>query len=70
MIGLRDLAWYPKPFGPGDMDGSGEKKVLGRPEVDMVDLLVRETAQNSWDARLPGQVPRFELRHRRLDDGP
>lgn len=63
----RRLAWFPKPFGPGDMDGSGEKKVLGRPEVDFLNLLVRETAQNSWDARVPGTVPRFELRLRQLD---
>lgn len=62
----RRLAWFPKPFGPGDMDGSGEKKVLGRPEVDFLNLLVRETAQNSWDARLPGIVPSFELRLRHL----
>ncbi|WP_156415655.1 hypothetical protein [Terrabacter sp. Soil811] len=61
------LAWFPKPFGPGDMDGSGEKKVLGRPEMDFLNLLVRETAQNSWDARMSGVVPRFELRLRELD---
>lgn len=67
-MGLPDLVWFPKPFGPGDLDGSGEKKVLGRPEVDFVSLLVRETAQNSWDARLPGVTPRFELRLRELDD--
>lgn len=66
MSGFRRLAWFPKPFGPGDMDGSGEKKVLGRPEVDFLNLLVRETAQNSWDARVPGTVPRFELRLRQL----
>ena len=68
MIGLYDMAWYPKPFGAGDMHSAGETKVLGRPEVDFASLLVRETAQNSWDARLPGVVPRFELRLRRLDD--
>ncbi|WP_068398160.1 hypothetical protein [Kribbia dieselivorans] len=68
MIGLPDLVWLPKKFGPGDMDGTGATKVLGRPEVNLVNLLVRETAQNAWDARLPGVVPRFELRMRSLDD--
>ena len=68
MMGLYDMAWFPKPFGAGDMHSAGERKVLGRPEVDFLNLLVRETAQNSWDARLPGVVPRFELRLRKLDD--
>ena len=67
-MGLYDMAWYPKPFGPGDMHSAGETKVLGRPEVNFVNLLVRETAQNSWDARLPSVVPRFELRLRKIDD--
>ncbi len=68
MIGLYDMAWFPKPFGPGDMHSAGETKVLGRPEVNFVDLLVRETAQNSWDARLSDVEPGFELRLRDLDE--
>ena len=39
MMEYRRLAWFPKPFGPGDMDGSGEQKVLGRPEVDFLNLV-------------------------------
>lgn len=45
------MDWFPKAFGPGDIDGSGALKLLGNPRVSLVDLLVRETAQNSWDAR-------------------
>lgn len=67
MIGLPDLHWFPKPFGAGDTDGTGAQRVLGQPDLDLHTLLVRETAQNSWDAALPGQVPLFQLRHRVLD---
>lgn len=45
------LAWFPKVCGPGDLIGEGAKKLLGQPKLAPVALLVRETAQNSWDAR-------------------
>ncbi len=67
MIGYPHLRWFPKPFGAGDTDGAGSKRVLGNPEVDATSLLVREMAQNTWDARLPGCVPQFEMRLRTLD---
>lgn len=67
MIGLRDLHWFPKPYGAGDNDGRGNRLLLGNPDVEPPSLLVRETAQNSWDARLPGAIPTFELRFRHLD---
>lgn len=45
------LTWFPKPFGPGDIDGVGAKRLLGTPNISPAEVLVRETAQNSWDAR-------------------
>ena len=61
------LLWHAKAFGPGDIDGTGTQRLLGQPDLDLVDLLVRETAQNSWDARLGGQEPpAFEVRLRTL----
>lgn len=65
-MGYPDLQWFPKPFGAGDTDGAGSKKVLGNPEVDPASLLVREMAQNSWDARIAGTVPQFEMRLRTI----
>ena len=47
----RALSWFPKQFGPGDIDGVGAKRLLGTPKLDPAWLLVRETAQNTWDAR-------------------
>jgi hypothetical protein len=52
----RDLDWFPKVCGPGDIIGEGAKKLLGQPKLDPIALLVRETAQNSWDARLADAV--------------
>ncbi|MBL0749255.1 hypothetical protein [Nocardioides baculatus] len=46
------LDWFPKVFGPGDIDGEGAKRLLGTPNIPTVSVLVRETAQNSWDARV------------------
>jgi len=53
------LGWFPKPFGPGDIDGEGAKKLLGTPNIDAAWVLVRETAQNSWDAR--GAAPSIDF---------
>lgn len=66
MTSLPHLAWYPKPLGAGDTAGEGSKRALGQPDLSPQALLVRETAQNSWDARVPGSVPTFEMRMREL----
>ena len=44
------LQWYPAPFVPGAIDGTGLRKLLGGAKHDRVSLLIRETIQNSWDA--------------------
>lgn len=63
------LTWFPKVNGPGDIDGTGAAKLLGTPNVPLSTVLVRETAQNSWDARLGGARPvRFSMNLRRLSD--
>lgn len=36
----------------GDMNAEGARRLLGAYSLDPVGVLVRETAQNSWDARL------------------
>ncbi|RMB61447.1 hypothetical protein [Tessaracoccus antarcticus] len=67
MIGMPDLEWFAKPFGPGDTDGTGQQRSLGQPSFAPRDILIREMAQNSWDARLRGGViPEFEMRLRTL----
>jgi hypothetical protein len=52
------LGWFPEQVPPwGAFTATGQRGILGRPRLHPLAILVRETAQNSWDARLPrGQV--------------
>jgi hypothetical protein len=46
--------WYSQPYPPeGASAAEGIRNQLGRPELDLLTILVRESAQNSWDARDP-----------------
>ncbi|MEU8631084.1 hypothetical protein AB0C38_02870 [Amycolatopsis sp. NPDC048633] len=45
-------AWHSQMFPPeGASAAEGIRNQLGRPELDLLTILVRESAQNSWDAR-------------------
>lgn len=47
--------WFSQPYPPeGASAAEGIRNQLGRPELDLLTILVRESAQNSWDARIPG----------------
>jgi len=47
--------WFSQPYPPeGASAAEGIRNQLGRPELDLLTLLVRESAQNSWDARIEG----------------
>lgn len=46
--------WFSQPYPPeGATAAEGIRNQLGRPELDLLTILVRESAQNSWDARTP-----------------
>ncbi|MEU5700847.1 hypothetical protein [Streptomyces aurantiacus] len=46
--------WSSQRYPPeGASAADGIRNQLGRPELDLLTILVRESAQNSWDARLP-----------------
>jgi hypothetical protein len=62
----RSLGWFPKQFGPGDIDGVGAKRLLGTPNIAPSWVLVREMGQNSWDARGTAPSIDFTLNLRRL----
>lgn len=64
---IEPLRWFPKPFAAGDMDGTGGDRLLGRTELSPLEVLIRETAQNSWDARTDETNPRYGLHLRRVD---
>lgn len=59
---------HSKPNGVGDMDGSGLQRILGTPTQDNLTVLVREMAQNSWDAREVNRTVQFSLATRSIDD--
>ncbi|GLY31598.1 hypothetical protein [Kineosporia sp. NBRC 101731] len=57
MSGQHAGRWWSQPFAPeGSAAAEGIAKQLGRPLLDPLTILVREAAQNSWDARRPGVV--------------
>lgn len=61
--------WWSQPFAPeGSAAAEGIVKQLGRPSLDPLTVLIREAAQNSWDARLGHTSVRFGLSLRRLGD--
>lgn len=59
---------HSKPNGVGDMDGSGLQRILGTPTQDNLTVLIREMAQNSWDAREMNRTVQFSLATRNIDD--
>ncbi|MEW2254805.1 hypothetical protein [Streptomyces sp. NPDC047869] len=56
---MTEPQWFSQPYPPeGASAAEGIRNQLGRPELDLLTILVRESAQNSWDARLaPAEVP-------------
>jgi hypothetical protein len=63
------LQLFSEEFPPhGALAAEGFSKLLGRPHLDPLTVLVRETAQNSWDARLPRSTVGFSIDGYTLDD--
>ena len=60
------MEWFPKRFREGDIDGQGARKLLGVPNLDSTTLLVREMAQNAWDARGASASIRFTVNLREV----
>jgi hypothetical protein len=56
---MTEPRWFSQPYPPeGASAAEGIRNQLGRPELDLLTILVRESAQNSWDARLaPSSSP-------------
>jgi hypothetical protein len=62
------LYGYAEAFQPsGNITGQGIGNVLGAPPVDPVDLLVRESVQNVWDARREDEHPTASYHLRNLE---
>lgn len=63
------LEWVPEYYArSGGLAADGFYRLLGRPRLDPLTVLVRETAQNSWDARdSSGDPVEFTIAGRELD---
>lgn len=64
MRSVYPLKWCPKEFLAGDLDNSKSSRLLGTPKLSKVETLVREMAQNSWDAGTDEWQPAFRIRLR------
>lgn len=65
------LDWFGAPFeAHGGTSGEGARRLLGQPSLDPLTVLVRETIQNSWDARMPssGRALAYSIGLRTLDN--
>lgn len=63
------LSLYSEVVQPtGSLAGSGAVKVLGRPKLSTLGLVLRESIQNSWDARKDTRQVRFTIERRELSE--
>jgi uncharacterized membrane protein len=62
--------WFAAPYEPhGGTSGEGARRLLGQPSLDPLTVLVRETLQNAWDARVDarGHGIEYGIQLRTLD---
>lgn len=59
-----------EPYNPlGNIAAEGISKLLGRSDLDFLELVIRESGQNVWDARLSRDArPRYVARVRAFDE--
>lgn len=63
------LTLQSEKYGPyGSMSADGVQQLLGQPNLEPLEVLVRETVQNSWDARLPDTAPKYSIELRTLTE--
>lgn len=66
---MTNLALFSEPFAPsGNIAAEGFKKLLGRPAIGLLPMVIREAVQNSMDASLEGMGPEILLRTRVLSE--
>lgn len=66
---MRPIELQSESYQPtGSISADGIKNQLGRPKLDRLSLLARESVQNSWDARLADKGVRFGMAGWELTD--
>lgn len=63
------ISLHSEPFSrDGNLAADGAQRLLGQPALSPLELVIRETIQNSWDASLGTEgTPIYSIRIRRLD---
>ncbi len=63
------ISLHSEPFSrDGNLAADGAQRLLGQPALSPLELVIRETIQNSWDASLETEgTPIYSIRVRRLD---
>ena len=66
---MSTITLHSEPFSrDGNLAADGAQRLLGQPALSPLELVIRETIQNSWDASLETQgTPVYSIRIRRLD---
>lgn len=52
----------------GNISAQGVQRLLGTPSLDRLQTVIRESVQNSWDARSSRRKPRYQIHLRNLDE--
>ncbi|WP_432564793.1 hypothetical protein [Kineococcus sp. SYSU DK003] len=64
---MNSAQWWSQPVAAeGSTASEGIRRQLGKPRLDPLEVLVRETAQNTCDAGLPDEVIDYSIRLRNL----
>jgi len=64
---MNSASWWSQPVAAeGSTASEGIRRQLGKPHLDPLEVLVRETAQNTCDAGLPGRPIEYGIRLRQL----
>ena len=66
---MSTISLHSEPFSrDGNLAADGAQRLLGQPALSPLELVIRETIQNSWDASLEtAGTPIYSIRIRRLD---
>lgn len=66
---MTPISRFSEPVSPsGGLQAQGLLNLLGAPPMDPLTIVLREAAQNIWDARLEGTSPRMLVRIRTLTE--
>lgn len=66
---MNQIQLHSEPFSrDGNIAADGAARLLGQPALSPLELVIRETIQNSWDASLQTEgTPRYSIRVRHLE---